>query len=910
MRFFGLFLLILLCLRVPAFAQLLPINQPEQDACHALQLCGNSFSTPYSYQGNGLVPDLPNTPCGTVGAPCGENNVVWLKLVVNTAGTIVFAITPVDAQDDYDFAVLNITNTTCANLAMSNVVRCNFNNNLPVSNNGILGLNTTSTLTSVQGGTTGSPYLQQITAAAGDVYLIMINNFGSGGAPSSGFTISFTGSTATFVDNSPPHFASLSSATTCTYKNTVTVHMNTPIACNSITATGSDFNLTPGGTISSASGVNCTGLNGYTQDVILTFAPSLPPAAYTLHAHTGTDNNTLLNLCGTAIPLTESLTFNVTANASFASASLACTTLTVTTNVPILCSSIAANGSDFNLTGPGPIAVTNAIGVNCDAAGYSSTIALTLANPVATSGTYTVTAQNGTDGNTLLDDCGTNLPVGNTTTFSAVSKPTLTLPANLTTCINTGIVLPLQITNPSNTGTYTYQWAPAAGLNNTTIAQPTANPTGDVTYTVTVGNTNTSMCTSTASVLVHNLQGFDILNHDTAICAGASVQIAVNGSDDYTYTWTPTTGVSNPNIKNPVITPATHTTYTLTATHAGCNDSSQLITIDVQPNPEGITLIPEATSVCQYDTISLHAIAYPLSFNFNYTWTPAADMAFTGGPNNAYIGNTSGYVKVSASTPIGCSAADSVFINVFPGNFLTVNTNDTGYCVSGTIPLLASNAVSYTWTPPYGLSATDIPDPVASPHTSTNYMVIGKDIHGCRDTQMVTIGVFPAGVINMPDSVDIYHGESYTLVSSTNCSAFHWFPPAGINSVDIGNPTFNPIVRTRYFVTGTTGPGCVVTDSIDILVKETIIDMPNAFAPGSGANTIFKPSKRGIVQLKSFNIYNRWGQKVFESTNIDKGWDGTFKNTPQPVGVYIYTIDAITDSGNAFTQRGNVTLVR
>jgi gliding motility-associated-like protein len=890
-------------------AQLLPVNQPEQDACHALQLCGNTFFTPYSYQGNGLVADLTQTPCGALGNPCGEDNVVWLKLVVNTAGSIVFTITPVVTQDDYDFAIVNATNVACSNLALSNVIRCNFNNNSPVFNNGIIGLNSTSTINSVPGGQTGSPFLQQINAAAGDVYLIMINNFGSGGGPSSGFTINFTGSTANFTDNTIPHFVSLSSATACTYKNTVTVHMNTPVACNSITATGSDFSLTPSGTITSASGINCNGQNGYTQDIILNFAPSLTPGTYGLHSRVGTDNNTLLNLCGSALPLTDSLNFTINASAAYATANLACTTLTVTTNVPILCSSVAANASDFHITGPGTIAATGATAVNCNTAGYTNTIALTLANPVTTTGTYTVTAQMGTDGNTLLDNCATNLPVGNSITFNAIAKPILTLPTNLTTCINSGIQLPLAITNPATNVTYTYQWSPATGLSSATIAQPIADPTADATYTVTVGSTNTSMCTSQASVAVHSLQGFDILNNDTTICAGASVHIAVNGSDEYTYSWTPTTGVSDPNIKNPSISPLTQTIYALTATHPGCRDSTQLINIDVQPNPDGIELFADPMTVCQYDTLVLHAIASPSTFNFTYTWTPAADMAFPGGPNNAYIGNVSTNVTVTASTPIGCRATATKFITVFPGNFLEVNTHDTGYCVDGAIQLEASNAISYSWSPSAGLNSTTIPNPVASPHGSSIYTVIGTDKHGCRDTQVVSVGVYPGGVLAMPNSINLYHGESYTLVSETNCSNFSWFPPSGINATNISNPTFDPLVRTRYFVTASTEHGCEIKDSIDILIKETVIDMPNAFDPG-GNNNIFKPSKRGIVQLKSFNIYNRWGQKVFESTNIDKGWDGSFNNKPQPMGVYIYTIDAVTDAGEAFVQKGNVTLIR
>ncbi len=382
-------LLAALLLTVTAgYAQLLPVNQPEQNACTALQLCGNTFFTPYSYQGNGTVNDLATTPCGF---GSGENNAVWLKLVVSAPGSIVFNITPVAVADDYDFAIINATGVDCNNLSSANVVRCNFNNNAPVFNSGIVGLNTTSTLTSVASGTTGSSYLQQITAAAGDVYLIMINNFGSsGGGLSSGFTINFAGSTAVFFDNTPPHFNSLVGGTPCSNKTSVTINLNTQVACNSIAANGSDFQLSPSGTIASATGVNCSGTNGYTNTVVVNFSPALPQGDYSIKAKTGTDNNTLINLCGTALSLPDSLNFTVQAAPAYASAAIACTTLMVQTSNPVKCSSIAANGSDFHITGPGALSVTGAVGVGC-VGGYATTINLSLSGPVTTSGIYTLT---------------------------------------------------------------------------------------------------------------------------------------------------------------------------------------------------------------------------------------------------------------------------------------------------------------------------------------------------------------------------------------------------------------------------------------------------------------------------------------------------------------------------------------
>jgi len=62
--------------------------------------------------------------------------------------------------------------------------------------------------------------------------------------------------------------------------------------------------------------------------------------------------------------------------------------------------------------------------------------------------------------------------------------------------------------------------------------------------------------------------------------------------------------------------------------------------------------------------------------------------------------------------------------------------------------------------------------------------------------------------------------------------------------------------------------------------------------------------------LQYFRVFDRWGVKVFETTNIDQGWDGTFSGTPQPFGVYVYEVGAITNTGSNFEKHGNVTLIR
>ncbi|MFT4061754.1 MAG: gliding motility-associated C-terminal domain-containing protein [Edaphocola sp.] len=888
-----------------SYAQLLPVNQPEQNACNALLLCGNSFTSPYAYQGVGTVTDLSSTPCGS-----GEGNSMWLKLVVNTAGTIVFVISPTTTTDDYDFAVLDASGG-CSSLSSSNVVRCNFNNNYTGSNvNGQIGLNSTSTTNFVTSGTTGSSYCQQINAAAGDVYLIMINNFGTystGNTPTSGFTIDFSGSTAIFYDTVPPTFSYLTATDTCAWKDSITVYLNTQVKCTSITASGSDFQLSPSGTIASATGVSCSGTNGYTQSIKLYFASSLSPGTYTLKATTGTDTNTLLNLCDIAMPVGDSIQFTIAPKVAYETADLSCTSLTVHTVAPFLCSSLATNGSDFVISGPSTVGVSGATAVGCTAAGYSNTILVTLSAPITQSGTYVLASQTGTDGNTLLDQCADSQAVGDTIAFAATANPVLQLPDSLVTCSNTGIVLPLTITNPETGISYYYNWSPASGLDNASAAQPFANPSGDQWYTVTVTGDNSTMCSAKDSVYVHNLMGMSIITNDTTICDGSSFLVDVNGSDEYSYIWTPATGVSNASVKEPYIGPTTNTVYTLTASYPGCNDTADQITVSVEPNPTNLELTADRIAMCQYDSIVLHAVVTPYGYSFSYSWTPTGSLEYATGPNNVFFGDTSTTVKVFVTTPIGCSASDSIRLTVYPGNFGSVLANDLGVCPSDSVQLEAQGGASYLWTPGSGLSDSTIANPVAYPLVGTTYSVLITDRYGCVDTQLVTVAVYPGAVLAMPDSVVIHHGEQYHIQPQTNAHYFSWFPPSGLTADNVSDPYAYPEVRTRYFVTATTEPGCSIKDSIDILVENTMIDMPNAFAPTAGS---FKPVLAGIAYLKYFNVYNRWGQKVFSTTDISKGWDGSFKGTAQPVGVYTYTIDAVTDDGRPFVKNGNVTLVR
>ena len=354
-----------------------------------------------------------------------------------------------------------------------------------------------------------------------------------------------------------------------------------------------------------------------------------------------------------------------------------------------------------------------------------------------------------------------------------------------------------------------------------------------------------------------------------------------------------------------------HTTGTFSGTFQNVNgcDSTSTITVNVVPTP-GKILAPDSLIVCQYDTVRLETSTVPLNPNFTYSWTPATGLNSTTDPNVWFIADQSrNYtLRVVAPDPnLACWMEHTVHVIVNPGDFLTLNLNDTGICPGNSVQLHADGAAQYHWSPALYLDDAGIASPLATPESSTTYTLIGTSDKGCTDTQQVHITVHPAAVLNMPDVVNIYNGEEYHMEPNTNAELFSWFPDAGLNTAHISNPVMSPDVNTRYFVTATTENGCTVSDSVDVYVLNGTINIPNAFVPGRGD---FKIVKRGIATLSTFRIFNRWGEEVFSTTDIEKGWDGSWKGQPQGAGVYVYQVEALTSNGKPFKQQGTVTLVR
>ncbi len=499
-----------------------------------------------------------------------------------------------------------------------------------------------------------------------------------------------------------------------------------------------------------------------------------------------------------------------------------------------------------------------------------------------------------------------------TVTITVVVPPSINAGPDTSTCVNNSLPLNIHL-NPSPGTTYHVQWTPSTYLNNDTIPTPVVvNPANDITYYVQVIPNGLTRCAAKDTIHVAVLQGYTLFSGDTALCAGSTINVSASGDNRYTYLWTPSIGVSNTGTLTTQITPDTSRTYTVKATYPGCRDSITSFYVDVQPNPV-VYAGPDQT-LCFNDTIRLKwTTVSPASYpHYTYTWTPGGGLSPSAAdPNPIFTALNTTTLTLTVTTPVGCSGSDDIKMSVIPGDFIVVSA-DTAICPGDTAQLHATgSAVSLVWTPPHYISDTLSTDPQVWPVASTTYTVTGIDQNHCIDTQKVLVTVKPAALIQLPDSVTIYPGESYQIDPQGNCLYFQWFPPLGLSADNISNPVAQPDVNTRYYVNGQTEFGCAVSDSLTVLVSlDSYIDMPNGFSPGSNPNSELKPVHRGNVDLKYFRVFNRWGTKMFETSDINQGWNGTYNGQPQPMGVYVYVVEAVTPSGRKFYKQGNVTLIR
>lgn len=345
---------------------------------------------------------------GTGGADYQNKNPFFYKFTCFVSGTLGFTITPSAANEDYDWQLYDITgldpNAIFTNTSI--IVTGNWSGSYGPTGASAAGVDFIQ-CASIPGDNKPR-FAKMPNLIAGHQYLLMVSHFTN---TQSGYSLNFAGGTAVITDPALPH---LQEAKADCNGQVITVKINKNILCRSLSLNGSEFSLSPAvATVTSAATTTCS--PGFDFNLLtLTLSAPLPTGNFDLVINNGTDGNTLQDYCDNTIPVGERIAFQYAAPQPIFADSIGkpkCAVDSVRVYFPkkIVCSSISADGSDFQVTGPTPVTVTSAFG-NC-VNGKTDYIVVKFAAPIYTAGTYQLTLKAGNDGSVVIDECGLQTPV-------------------------------------------------------------------------------------------------------------------------------------------------------------------------------------------------------------------------------------------------------------------------------------------------------------------------------------------------------------------------------------------------------------------------------------------------------------------------------------------------------------------
>lgn len=466
----------------------------------------------------------------------------------------------------------------------------------------------------------------------------------------------------------------------------------------------------------------------------------------------------------------------------------------------------------------------------------------------------------------------------------------------------------------------TYVWDFGVPGSRGTGPTPTFEYETPGTYTVTLTVTSYYGCVQSISkdITIEPRPAAFILPV-TPICVQQSVQL--EGRDiqylpDTKWLWT----VNNQQYTVPVPPslpfnqPGIYPVQLTITTASGLCSSTATENISVAAYPS-LNPIPPNPGICLGESLQLQANT---EAGVDITWTDynisdpkSATPTITPTVDTTY--------HVTAVNSTGCSTEGS--ISVVVAQPITLEVSDAAICIGDAVQLHASGAVRYNWTPATGLSNPAISNPLATPTVTTTYQVTGFGEGNCfTDTRTATVTVHPLPVINAGEDIEMPVGSSIVLpvTGSNDITQIQWLPTTYLNCTDCLTPTATPRQSTTYHIQVTNAFGCMSMDDINIkLVCESgVTFLPNTFTPnGDGQNDIFYIRGKGIQSVKSFRIFNRWGQLVFERSNFNieeprYGWDGRLNGQLVNPDVFVYVVEMVCDTNETFTIKGNVMLLR
>lgn len=519
---------------------------------------------------------------------------------------------------------------------------------------------------------------------------------------------------------------------------------------------------------------------------------------------------------------------------------------------------------------------------------------------------------------TLSSRDGCDVSITQTVTVDAI---TVTFPDRLVNCFQDSIEL-----NPNPDEDFIYVWSPAELLDDPNSANPTAGITNDTKFFVTVSSPGLPGCEIVDSILVLVPDSFTVnAGADVTTCVLDSITLTATATTtppappgNFDFVWTDVNGDTLSLNDVLVVFPAETDTFYVTATDSlGCSETDFVIVNRPDPTFEVVACFTDSV-YCDIQSITLCATSNPGVtlewFNDDGVLQGEGDSIIaTPGPANM----THCFVVIGTDM-LGCQESDTVCLT--PTSFEISITEAQSICLDEVVQISVTDALgqdlSYLWT----TNETTQTISVSPPMTTTYCVTVTNNDVGCTMElcSEVVVNLFePLDVIITSDPPEIILTQSAVL--STNQPDnfdFIWESSNPTESVDdIPHPTVTPtVIPTTYSVTVTNDGGCTATASYTIPIvdppcTEEDIFLPNAFTPNGDNHNDILYVRSNFVSTLDLYIYNRWGQQVFHTNNINVGWDGTFNGERLPPDVYGYFMNISCPNGKNYNEKGNITLL-
>ncbi len=609
----------------------------------------------------------------------------------------------------------------------------------------------------------------------------------------------------------------------------------------------------------------------------------------------------------------------------------------------------ATNTSSISVNQPGSFSYTITNPNNgCSTSGSQSVIQNTNTPTVTMPTTQTITCASpsvalvGSASPSTCDPVWTGGACSGATTYTAFAcSPgiyTLTITNPLTGCVNSGTVdvlastgIPVgtassngSITCSTNTveiavtstaTPITYSWSGPGTVNGSATSTGTVSVGG--TYQCVITNTLSGCSSTVTTVVPTNTTPVTVTIAPTSslTCATTSISLsAAPTGTNYSYSWTGTGSiVSGSNTASPTVNSAGNYDVLVLDAITGCTNTAST---SVGSN----TVAPTLTLTASSTSISCAASTSTLLATTNVTDTPTWSTPFGNSPNPVIAGTSGDYIATVTDASNGCSTSQTITIT--GGTTLPsadVNASVFIPCASPTVTLLGSttstDVVTYEWSGPNATSITSGSN-TASPvviDPGVYTLTVTNTTNGCSSTATVNVS---QSIVTASFTANPTIGTSPLPVNftdaSTGATGYNWtFGDGNSSTAQNPNNTFNSSGSYTVTLIATDGP-CSDTATIVITVEDGLtLEIPNVFTPnGDITNDVFTIKSTGVKEI-ALQIFNRWGQKLYEFTGPKASWDGlTPSGAKAPEGTYFYFVIATGFDNKEIKQNGTVNLFR